>query len=94
MIQRRISISLDTLPDKTPRVILCDNGQAHEDTIAACYDNAISLICEKRSAAANIEGAASQELRQSSASFSKNGIGCGTALKHLVSWLQPMKDHT
>ena len=78
-LSRRISISLDMLPDKkTTRVIVSDNGKAHEDTVEACYDNAISLICEKRSNT-NTDGVASQE-----SGFSKNGVGCGTALKHMV----------
>lgn len=57
-----------------------DNGVAHEDSLPACYDNALSLICEKKPACRipNQNG-------NGGAGYSRNGVGAGTALKHLAS---------
>mmetsp|Transcript_24669 Transcript_24669/g.62132 ORF Transcript_24669/g.62132 Transcript_24669/m.62132 type:complete len:830 (-) Transcript_24669:198-2687(-) len=75
----RIAIVRDTLPDGTPRVAIFDNGVAHEDSLPACYDNALSLICEKKPACRipNQNG-------NGGAGYSRNGVGAGTALKHLA----------
>lgn len=77
----RISVRLDHLPDGTPRLIICDNGNAHGDTMRECYTNAESLVCEKRSATSDLVGVARQGV---GAGYSKNGIGCGAAVKRLV----------
>lgn len=76
----RIVIVKDSLPDGTTRVAVFDNGSAHDDTLAACYDNALSLVCEKKP-----HGRIPNQNGNGGAGSSKNGLGAGTALKHLVS---------
>eukprot|EP00192_Tetraselmis_astigmatica_P007317 CAMPEP_0117696466 /NCGR_PEP_ID=MMETSP0804-20121206/28692_1 /TAXON_ID=1074897 /ORGANISM="Tetraselmis astigmatica, Strain CCMP880" /LENGTH=798 /DNA_ID=CAMNT_0005510615 /DNA_START=71 /DNA_END=2468 /DNA_ORIENTATION=+ len=43
-----IAVNLDKLPDGNGlRLTICDNGTAHDDTVPACYNNAVSLVAER-----------------------------------------------